>query len=763
MVMQEAYKNRKKEINDVINFIFSADSQVLLYESLKGVGNTAFISRIIYTLQTTPSVQLFSAELSLDTKNPIYAITNGLSSKNNQLYQQLQMFTDQEYGTYEVPLLSSFIKDISQSDTLAALFQPKAALPIYAGFYPSRLKEIFFGLADEITKTKTLVVFIDNIQFMDNESVYELQALLNNPKIKIVCIKSDSGENFEKFYLETKYKYTYTELSFPLPNVSYVKKLAEIYHRNMSDEEANMILFKSNGNIRKILFHMREPLRTESMDSVKLQILKILYLYNDFITSKTLLKILNASPYKKVFPNESVPTLLNTLEKEGFLKTLIDFDGRNKSYRIDSAYTPQIDIADRLIISKTLLRYYEQSEELSYQHLLQAWNFAALLNERRSSQKFAVSIIRNALQLGYPVDEDIILTVQIINDDHIQLLLAIFFFCNARYRQAKTILEKFVSDNTNHAINVIYAITLNRCREHQAAQKQLWNLIHTSDNVDELAILISFLISNYVHSGKLNDAINVYQTFNDKLKSSKKYPYFLRNAATIFEPSKAGQLRNTAKYIFEENGDLFGYYSTIINLTAYNLKNTSISYALSQALMAFEGLQQFGASQIHLAANNLGVCYLMNNNYVEAIKYLTLSIEIAKSIMPIGYATFNLAAMYLKTGETQIAYELVTNLRHQVLSSSLPRLKGKFYLSMAAIEYVRGNYKVSRNFTQLAIRESNFAPDTKPFKVVSFLEKKCNESCSYDSEQWNELYTPCFLEYWTINSVDILTDELLSI
>lgn len=763
MVMQEVYKNRKKEINDVVDFVFSPNSQILLYESLKGLGNTAFISRIIYTLQTTPSVQLFSAELSLDEKNPIHAITNGLSSKSNKLYQHLQMFTDEEYGTFEVPLLSSIIKDISKSDTLAALFQPKAALPIYTGFYPSRLKEIFFRLVDEITKNKTIVIFIDNIQFMDNESIYELKALLNNSKIKIVCIKSDAGENFEKFYLETKYKYNYTQLFFPLPNISYVKKLAEIYHKNMSDEEADRVLFKSNGNIRKILFYLREPLQTEPIDSVKLQILKIIYLYNDFITSQALLKILEASPYKKVFPIESMPIILNTLEKEGFIKPLIDFNDKNKSYRIDSAYTPQIDIADRLIISKSLLAYYKQSEHLSYQHLLQAWNFATLLNDQRSSQQFAVSIIKKALQMGYPVDKNIILTVQAIEDDQTKLLVAVFFFCNAKYKQAKAILDTFVLNNTNHAINVIYAITLNRCREHQTAQEKLWELIYASDNVDELALLVSFLISNYVHSGSLKDAINVYQTYNEQLKSSKKYPYFLRNAATIFEPSMAGQLRNKAKCIFEENGDLFGYYSTIINLTAYNLKNISISYALNQTLMAFEGLQQFGASQIHLAANNLGVCYLMSNNYIEAIKYLTLSIESAKTIMPIGYATFNLAAMYIKTGEIQIAQELVTNLKQQVLSSGLPRLKGKYYLSMAVIEYVYGNYKTSQKFSHLAIAESNFALGTKPYEVVSFLEKKCSESCTYKAEQWDNLYAPCFLEYWTINSVDILADELLAL
>lgn len=761
MMMEEAYKNRRKEINDVVNFIFSTDSQILFYESAQGIGNTAFISRVIYIMQKTASVQIFSAELSAEVRNPIHAITSGLCSKNNQLYQQLQMFTDQEYGTYEVPLLSSIIKDISQSDTLAALFQPKSALPIYAGFYQSRLKEIFFILADEITKTKTLVIFIDNIQFMDNESIYELQALLNNPKVKIVCSKSDAGENFEKFYLETQYKYAYTELSFPAPNISYVKKLGEIYHKSVSDKEADMILFKSRGNIRKILFHLREPSGKQSIDSIKLQTLKIIYLYNDFITSTTLVKILDASPYKKVFPVESIPTMLNALEKEGFLTTLTDINGRNKSYRVDSAYIPELDIADRLVISKSLLAYYKQSKELSYQHLLQAWDFSVLLKDQKSSQQFAVSIIRNALQMGYGVSKDIITAACTIKDEHIQLLIAIFFFCNAKYKQAKNLLDKFISDNTNRAIKVIYAITLNRCREHQAAEDRLKDLIDTSNNIDELAILISFLISNDVHSGKLVDAIEAYQTFDKQLKSSKKYPYFLRNAATIFEPSKAYSLRNMAKCMFEKNGDLFGYYSTIINLTAYNLENTPISYALSQVLMAFEGLQQFGASQIHLAANNLGICYLMDNNYIEAIKYLTMSIESAKTIMPIGYATFNLAAMYIKTGEPQTAYELVANLKQRVLSSGLPRLKGRYYLSMAVIEYVLGNYENSQKYSQLAIEGSNFAPGTKPFSVVSFLNENNKSSCQYKLEQWDELYAPCFLEYWTINSIDILADELL--
>ena len=151
----------------------------------------------------------------------------------------------------------------------------------------------------------------------------------------------------------------------------------------------------------------------------------------------------------------------------------------------------------------------------------------------------------------------------------------------------------------------------------------------------------------------------------------------------------------------------------------------------------------------------------MDDNYIEAIKYLTLSIESAKTIMSIGYATFNLAAIYIKTGEIQTAYELVVNLKQRVLSSGLPRLKGRYYLFMAVIEYVFGNYEDSQKLSQLAIAEADFAPGTKPYSVVSFLSENIKSSCQYKLEQWEKLYAPCFLEYWTINSIDILADELL--
>ena len=136
---------------------------------------------------------------------------------------------------------------------------------------------------------------------------------------------------------------------------------------------------------------------------------------------------------------------------------------------------------------------------------------------------------------------------------------------------------------------------------------------------------------------------------------------------------------------------MFGYYSTIINMASYFVNNKSSEYAISQMLMAFEGLLPFNANQLHLAANNLGVCYLYDNNYIQAIKYFKLAIENAKTIMPIAYASINLSNVYLKIGDYQEAYVCIQNMHNQIVSSNLPRLKARFYLHTAVIEYVKGN------------------------------------------------------------------------
>ena len=618
------YKNHKKEINELISHIIDGKYQIILSNSQSGYGNTSFLSRCQYILHNTKKLQLFGAELSNNERNPIHCITKNIASKKGKLYQQMQLFTDEELGIANIPLSVSIVKDLTQSDTLASFFDQKSAVPIYTGFYQDRLKEIFFELINKIALEKRVIIFIDNVQLIDNESIYELRALLKNPQITLVLSKSGEGEYFDKFYFETKYLFSEIEIPFPEPNIEYVKELGSIYNKNLSSSDADLLLNKSHKNIRKLLYYLREPNMNTTLDDLQQQIAKILYMYGDYICARDLLKICSYSPYKGIINLSVIENTFQKLEELNLLTSIIKLNDREKNYKLLNEYSPYIDIADKLVINKSLLMFFYYEKNLAYGHLNHAWQIASTLKEKTILEHFSIELVKTALEFGFKIDNNVIAVIKDNQNYEVQVMVAALLFCNANYKEAKKILAKYADDTSIRSIKVIYAITLNRCREHMLAEEKLTELIQTSSDIDELTILVTFLISNHVHNNKISEAKGIFHTYNPKLSNSKKYAYFLRNAATIFEPSKAYGLRNTAKNLFNAAKDMFGYYTTIINMTSYLVNNTLPEYAIGQVLMAFEGLLPFNASQIHLAANNLGICYFLNDNYVQAIKYFHL-------------------------------------------------------------------------------------------------------------------------------------------
>lgn len=198
-------------------------------------------------------------------------------------------------------------------------------------------------------------------------------------------------------------------------------------------------------------------------------------------------------------------------------------------------------------------------------------------------------------------------------------------------------------------------------------------------------------------------------------------------------------------------------------MTSYFVNNTSPDYAISQVLMAFEGLLSYNANQIHLAANNLGICYLHNNNYVQAIKYFKVAIENAKTIMPIAYASINLSNAYLKMGDYQEAYTCMQNMNDKIVSSNLPRLKARFYLHTAVIEYVKGNDPNVRKACINADKYSLSVTNKKIDATIKLLLSCIDNRIPYQNSMWQEVCLPCYLEYWTINTIDILSKDILSL
>ena len=67
-----AYKNHKKEINELVDLLLNGKEQIILYNSHEGYGNTSFIGRCQYILHKTLKLQLFA--LNYLCKKPILFI-----------------------------------------------------------------------------------------------------------------------------------------------------------------------------------------------------------------------------------------------------------------------------------------------------------------------------------------------------------------------------------------------------------------------------------------------------------------------------------------------------------------------------------------------------------------------------------------------------------------------------------------------------------------------------------------------------------------
>ena len=143
MTKIDYYSDRKDELNEFIDIITSSKEHILIYKTCPNYGITAFFHRIQWTLQATPSIICFHAELTPKECSPINEIVKNITIKNDNLYNSLQLFTNEYYGKREITLLESLAKDIPYlGETISSIFAEKEALPILSGY----LKRIIFTI-----------------------------------------------------------------------------------------------------------------------------------------------------------------------------------------------------------------------------------------------------------------------------------------------------------------------------------------------------------------------------------------------------------------------------------------------------------------------------------------------------------------------------------------------------------------------------------------------------------------------------------------
>lgn len=762
-----AYADRKDDVNIAIPLLTSSSEKILCYRCEPGYGITAFFHRLCYLLHSTKSIVCLYAELSDNVRSPLHEALKKVVLKDGALYQTLQLYADEYYGEHTQTLLDSLLRDLpTMGETLSQLVSRPKAAPIYTGFYSDAIKNLFFHLLKNELAEKTVIFFIDNIQYLDNSSMYDVLALAEMNNVKLVFSCTGNSKLSEKLLLELEIANDLKYLDFNEPPVECVQELWENQARLISKESAQVLIHQSEGNIRKLVYSAQHGALPNAQTRTLLanEILILIHTLQGHVSIPELLLMLADSPTCNLADADSVTETIHALVHRGLLSSVLQISGTEIFYARVRDENQQIwnslilNQADALIYQDIVFRHLRRKATHSFEELEQLFELANLISPQSKAQ-WGRMLLVESLQRGSPISANWIDAVRKMPEAENQFLCAVCLFKTWKYTDALDIimpLWRHYPHNRN--VKILYALTLNRCRKHGDANTQLWELIRTSTDLDEKAVLLSITISNSIHSGHENVARNIVKTYRASISASKKYGYFLRNAATLFQADDAKELWDAALVAFKASEDEYGELTTIVNMARIYIRSGKAIYARDSLEKAYNGLMSYGMEQLHIVSNNLGVSYLYCGDIQNAKKHLRIARLITKSIMPRTYITINDCCVLLEERHENQALTKLLELKSEIDASSLPRLKRRYYLALAGIYCICEDYESAMNALTYA----------EKFKMQSFIQLRqrirecCMEQKTPDILQWNNYVSPAFLEYWVFNPLSIMSENALS-
>lgn len=765
---QALFADRKSNMDELYASLFQENRRFLCYRAASGYGITAFFHRFCYLLHSTDNVVCLFAELSDTNRSPLHEILKKVVSKNGNLYHMLQRFTDERYGEDEEPLLKSMVLDLPVGgETLAnLLFNKSTAFPIYAGYYSDAMKEFFFEMVKEKLSHKKVLIFIDNAQFIDNPSVYDILALYQLRHVTFILSQSEETPNLEKLLMEISFRGDINFLDFPEPPIDCVKEILAHYNHVASDSEAINLIRQTNGDIRKIIFEAKYPSAQNvgQAGSLYSEILSLLYTLQGNISLSELLSMLEESPTCNMYAEQEVKHTIHSLIYKGLVSSVLQMDGR-EIFRVRVRHENQniwdsilSNPADKLIYQDIVYRYLATMKMHTLDELK---NLFALSKDIAPQYQvsWGKALLVESLQRGTPIQAEWIEAVKKSTAPKERFLCALCTFRMWKYKETLEILTSLWPQmKESRDVEILLALTLNRCRKHCEADQLLWDLIKSSHDIDEKTILLSITISNCVHGGNEDKAKQIVLDHEAELSSSKVYGYFLRNSATLFQGEVANSYWEKSLIAFQNTGDEYGKLTTMVNMSRVYIRNGNLVYARSFMNRAYEGLLPYGIEQLHIAANNLGVTYFSCGDFLNAKRYLRIARLIAKSIMPQVYITINECCILLETGKQEEALKALLGYASDIDSSNIPRLKKRYYLALAGVYCVLGCFHDS----QWALEMSDQYSTGTFLTLRNRIADRCKKGVMISHNNWRDYFSPAFLEYWIANPLSIMSKDVLS-
>ena len=754
------YANRINELS-FIQEALKENTEAIFIMAGKAYGITSFLKdKLISDLcpQNT-----YSFYVNANNGTNLSSALLDLIIRDSELYEIMQDCFNKNYGEKSNSLLYSITQDIPYiGNSISHLVEKETALPLYTGNFASAMEEVLTIFFKEISNKKILII-VDTAQNIFEDSYAVVNDLIKFNNIQFIFAITEYNDNYRKLknFINLK-EFTTKEITFCAPHASLIIEIGKVFNRKIEYSQAENMISSTSGNIHKIVESITNPNFEHNFSLWSKAIVSILYICQFPLSKEDLFGILKFCHLYSSNP-------MDTFEKSTTdLFTMAIISKTDTYYELQSINHPDVYVlvnsyTDQIVYKRNVLAYYKTKKQHSKKLAELLYSLSDELKDT-DCKKYARILIKHSLQDGSKITENLIDSADFnANSFQDSILCSIIYARKREYSNALKWLEKIDTD-ANLYIKAFWGILLNRTRNHNKAETVLYQVLGKIENLDIKAIGYSFLISNHIHKEELNKAQELYFIAKDCCKGSKNLGYLIRNAISAFEDHSLDMYNEALEHFLLTN-DMFGYYSTLCN-KGYSILSTETEQGKKDLIESYQNLNLYGENISHIVCNDLGIAYLLKNDYENAKYFFDKVIANEDNSMPKIFAKINLACCDALAGNIQLAIKSIFDLQEEVENSPLDRIRQKYYINRLLIEYL-ANMPVDKQIMEKAKEYPDRYNPEKTISAIEFYEKHPLLKSGNHLENWLPLYSPCGLVYWYINPLKIfpesIADEIISI
>lgn len=609
-----------------------------------------------------------------------------------------------------------------------------------------------FATLEKSHKYNSICILIDNANSISYDSLGFVTKLMNNNFVKIIFTVPNNSFSAGIEYLSKLSCVNFSpyeiENTFCRPNNNLIRGLFNCYQKNFKEEYIN-IFEEHERNIHVIMSYIRGfNLNFSKLSEDKLRILKILMISNTGLNTNLLQKIYFKNRFF-VSENNFFEHLIKNLEELSFIYTDVNNTIFHNKKLITFSEIP-ITLIEKITITNNILDVFDDYvDTLDVSQLKFA---VGNLDKDYSRRKRYLLVLLEKQKIKGEIEQQYLdMLFYLTNKQDLLNVCGMYYNLQVydvpyyRMMQHHSILE-------GRECKVLMALLKERLHKDNYSD-DLFELVNSSDNIDEKCLLVAVLFTAWFNIGDSKRSMQILENKSSKIyykkfSSSKFYCFLLRNISYYI--NDVDLAINNYKYCLSKfiNSDPVNYNRTMCNFIGYLMKKNSSQIAqstLSEIIPEVKGILDFNDSKYLYLNINYGL-YLMNIKNENPTDYFNSIIyESGTTETPYIYSKINLA-LYIARNNPMESLSMLDEIFHNHIAHSTVVPTIIFYkINRILVEYMNGIFDKE---LLMEIKQNPLRGDKKyANSLYHFYLFRFEHNIGYSSDDWSRLFLPGYIFY----------------